>query len=240
VISVLGPEPRSSPCRGGALRCCPVLIDGRSSWWPQGSRTASGQMTFRMTTRRVQDLKRSASQPLPPSGTEESSRRLVLPCQWEPRLARDNVDMIPPPHYSAAPSGDLCTTLKQSFVVQGESRRSVPITGERPQPFRPKRVALEAAAHAASAVSFEVSPLPVECSSLAMEFAVGSAGKCAVALVTGEQMKHGSIDDVRWQLHGAGGAMAAHASTHSAREQLVVEQARHGRRDGFPRNSFFT
>jgi hypothetical protein len=34
----------------------------------------------------------------------------------------DHVDRIVPPHYSAAPSGDLCTTLRQSFVVQGESR----------------------------------------------------------------------------------------------------------------------
>jgi hypothetical protein len=46
----------------------------------------------------------------------------------------DYVDRIVPPHYSAAPSGDLCTTSKQAFVVQGESRDSVPTTGQRPQP----------------------------------------------------------------------------------------------------------
>lgn len=42
----------------------------------------------------------------------------------------DHVDRIVPPHYSAAPSGDLCTTLRQSFVVRGESRSSVLATGE--------------------------------------------------------------------------------------------------------------
>jgi hypothetical protein len=47
-------------------------------------------------------------------------------------LVADHVDMIVPPHYSAAPSGDLCTTLRQSFVVRGESKSSVPTTGDRP------------------------------------------------------------------------------------------------------------
>lgn len=47
---------------------------------------------------------------------------------WARRTA-DYVDMLVPPHYSAAPSGDLCTTLRQAFVVRGESRTSVRTTG---------------------------------------------------------------------------------------------------------------
>ena len=51
---------------------------------------------------------------------------------------RDNVDMPVPSHYSAAPSGDLCTTYKFSFVVSGENRTSVSISSDRPQPLRPQ------------------------------------------------------------------------------------------------------
>jgi len=93
------------------------------------------------------------------------------------------------------------------------------------------------AAHVPAA---DMSPLVTECSFSAMGFAAWNAGKRAVARVTGEQMKHGSLDSVRRQLAGEGGALAAQASTHFPREQLVVEQARHGRSDRFPRNSFFT
>jgi hypothetical protein len=46
---------------------------------------------------------------------------------------QDDVDRIVPPHYSAAPSGDLCTTLRLSFVVRGESKENVPTTGDKPQ-----------------------------------------------------------------------------------------------------------
>jgi hypothetical protein len=98
---------------------------------------------------------------------------------------------------------------------------------------------------AANSPTADMSPLVAECSFSATGFAAWDAGKGAVALVTGEQLKHGSLDSVRRQLDGAGGALAAHASTlftrqQFLREQLVVEQARHGRRDRFPRNSFFT
>jgi hypothetical protein len=89
-----------------------------------------------------------------------------------------------------------------------------------------------------------VSPLVAECSFSAMGFAAWNAGRRDVALVPREQMKHGSLDSVRRQLDGESGAMAAYSSLFTrqqpAAEQLVVEQARHGCRDSFPRNSFFT
>jgi len=239
------------------LRCCRhVPLDGRSSWLPRGTRTASGQMTLRMTTRRAQDLKRSANQLLSRRCVGKSSCRFLRVNRRGFRRPQDNVDMTQPSHYSAAPSGNLCTTSKQlSFVVQGESRRSVRITGEGPQPFRSGRVARGATVRVAvastpvssawlsspvssSAVSSSAtSPLATECSSSALGFAAWNAGKRAAAAVTREQMKHGCLDNVRGQLHG--GAVVAHASV-PAREPLVVEHARHGRRDSFTRNSFFT
>src|SRR3954451_14975990 len=92
-----------------------------------------------MTIRRTQGQQRSANQPLAAIDAHASEHLFTCSSREEPWLLRDNVDMIRSSHYSAAPSGDLCTTLKRLFVVQGESRRSVPITGEKPQPFRPGR-----------------------------------------------------------------------------------------------------
>jgi hypothetical protein len=65
-----------------------------------------------------------------PSGVRLSAGRLA---SFRSVAAQDYVDMIVPPHYSAAPSGDLCTTLRLSFVVRGESKENVPTTGDRPQ-----------------------------------------------------------------------------------------------------------
>lgn len=208
-------------------------------------RTASEQMTLRMTTRRAQDLKGSAGQSLLCRCFGSSSRPLLGVDPKGAAPLRDNVDMIQPSHYSAAPSGNLCTTSNQlSFVVQGESRRSVRITGEIPQLFRPERVARRAAVLGApsmtpsSALSSRVMPpLAMECSPSALGFAAWTVGQGAVARVTREQLKHGRLDDVRGRLHG--GAPVAHASD-PAREQHVVEHARHDLRDSFTRNSFFT
>jgi len=78
--------------------------------------------------------------PVYPVITRDDPEQLELAARFGRECSgaqRDNVDMIVPSHYSAAPSGDLCTTWRFLFVVRGESRRSVPITGERPPPFRP-------------------------------------------------------------------------------------------------------
>ncbi len=84
-----------------------------------------------------------ASEPCTPSGAQDRPQAIepaasagLPPSALEAGRTQHHVDMIVPPHYSAAPSGDLCTTLRLSFVVRGESGTSVPTTGDRPQPFR--------------------------------------------------------------------------------------------------------
>jgi hypothetical protein len=52
----------------------------------------------------------------------------------------DNVDMTVPSNYSAAPSGDLCTTSKRFFGSVGwENRKSVRTRADRPQLLRSVR-----------------------------------------------------------------------------------------------------
>ena len=126
--------------------------------------------------------------------------------QWSDidRPLRDGVDMPVPSHYSAAPSGDLCTTYKSQFVVWGESRRSVSITGERPQPPRPE-LPLR------SRPSTSVRVLAMECSSTATcalelraaaSSTAGASTRSSTRNAGGEQMKHDGVDTERQRDEG--------------------------------------
>ena len=153
---------------------------------------------------------------------------------------QDNVDMPVPSHYSAAPSGDLCTTYKSQFVVWGESRRRVSSTSERPLPPRPELSRPQKALsqkELSGRFSTSVGALAMECSSMtacALELrAAASNGAGATACgsaknAAGEQMKHDSVDTGRRREHSGYRWMR---SPSTGRASL---------RDGLPRNSFFT
>jgi hypothetical protein len=146
----------------------------------------------------------------------------------------DYVDRIVPPHYSAAPSGDLCTMSKQAFVVQGESGDSVPTTGERPQLPRSSRVRLFAVGEVT------IGPVTIGRAGVPMwrqrrqvqsestsRLRSGAATRSVAAMTMGvraqasfpqrEQMKHDTCNAV-----------------------ALESQALNGRRYGAPRNRFFT
>jgi hypothetical protein len=142
--------------------------------------------------------------------------------------------MTVPPHYSAAPSGDLCTTLS-SCVVRGESRRNVPITGDRPLPeLGTFRREAEAAGFAACDTVLAALGGNSEGSNSEGSNSRGSTfedGTCdgpvfrrpnARVAACGEQLKHVSNDA------GFGNAGFEH------------RRLTHDRSDRFPRNNFFT
>jgi len=193
--------------------------------------------------------------PVYPVITRDDPEQLELAARFGRECSgaqRDNVDMIVPSHYSAAPSGDLPTMSKRFSIVQGESRRSVPNTGVRPQSFRPQLAASHLAAlhlaapqltapQRAAMSGSSAAPLATECSSSAANVAAGhsgnqwNAGKCAVAPGTREQMKHGSFDTIRGQLRAAGGAVAVQTS-HLQLETSCQDNRRQNNR--FPEEYF--
>jgi hypothetical protein len=180
---------------------------------------------------------------------------------------QDNVDMTVPSHYSAAPSGDLCTTSRFLFVVRGESRRSVPITGERPAPLGPGFSAISPAELSYSGIprALVASPLVAECSPSSDDEQLrsgkghptprlpcsGQAGpgqqwnavSPAVADVAREQMKHAPGHNVSGPTvleRTVQSRPLASMQSESTGRQPVFQQPVHRRGDRFPRNSFFT
>jgi len=201
----------------------------------------------RSATNMTSSTRTKQGRPLRPTSLRNGCRGEITSSQWSDieHPLRDNVDMPVPSHYSAAPSGDLCTTYKSQFVVWGESRRSVSITNERPLPPRPE---LSRSPKALSQkewsgrFSTSVGALAMECSSMtacALELrAAASNGAEATACSSaknagGEQMKHGSVDTGRRREH-SGYRWLSHRWTRSA------STGRASLRDGLPRNSFFT
>ena len=144
----------------------------------------------------------------------------------------DNIDMTVPSHYSAAPSGDLCTTSRAIFVVRGESRRSVPITGERPQPFRRGFPAILHALVASPPVT-ESSPPALgftpwnaeQPSSIANSEAANSEAANSEALQT-EALQSGAMPLAVQALLRC---KPARAAAGTGREQMKHEQANTGR-----------
>jgi hypothetical protein len=173
---------------------------------------------------------------------------------------RDNVDMPVPSHYSAAPSGDLCTTYKFYFVVWGESRSSVSITSERPHPPRPDlrlrahpstaRLAMSSSA----ALHLECSPpaaSTLELRATALQSAAPVSGLATAWSSASEQTKHDGVDTERRRDEGRVlGALkdlagmprvSMRPSEHSSHCWLHSPSTGHASLgDGLPRNSFFT
>lgn len=167
---------------------------------------------------------------------------------------RDNVDMPVPSHYSAAPSGDLCTTYQSHFVVWGESRTSVSITGERPQPPRSEFRLRLRSLRLRSRTSTSVRVLAMECSSptvCALELRAAASCSAGVSRLTsskvtsrkvsrtkkagGEQMKHDGVDTERQR--GEGKVRVARLDFAGL---VAPTTGRASLRDGLPRNSSFT
>lgn len=158
------------------------------------------------------------------------------------------VDTTVPPHYSAAPSGDLCTTLKRFFfVVRGENRFSVPFTADstgnqplprspaqglsafafaRPVAFAPCFAAWDSvAAHAApaargcAAASQLDDPAFVDCS-----FSESAGLEVQASVQPGEQSKHGSGDTNAGCLRSATKLRATQLGQERYRGQLTRGQ----------------
>jgi hypothetical protein len=211
-----------------------------------------GQCSATMTT----STRTGQGRPLRPRSLQNGASRAENgPVQWSDISLplRDNVDMPVPSHYSAAPSGDLCTTYKSQFVVWGESRRSVSITDERPQPPRP-------GLRLRSRRSTSVRVLAMECSSAtdcALELRAtaaidaGATAGSSPKNVGGEQMKHDIVDTERQRDAGKvrvvqldlagmlrGSKRRDEHSSYCWLRSPVAGRASLG--DGLPRNSFFT
>ena len=212
-----------------------------------GPRRSGAAQEQRSATNMTSSTRTKQGRPLRPTSLRNGCRGEITSSQWSDieHPLRDNVDMPVPSHYSAAPSGDLCTTYKSQFVVWGESRRSVSITSERPLPPRPELSRSQKALSQkewSGRFSTSVGALAMECSSMtacALELrAAASNGAGATACSSaknagGEQMKHGSVDTGRRREH-SGYRWLSHRWTRSA------STGRASLRDGLPRNSFFT
>ena len=172
----------------------------------------------------------------------------------------DYVDRIVPAHYSAAPSGDLCTTSKPAFVVQGESRDSVPTTGERPQPLRSSsRVGLFTVGPQSTVGQITVGRIPVGRINVSRvgvpmwrerqaarggstaQLMTGAATENVVAMKSAAASWNAAQQHLLTRPTSKASFPPIEQMKHDTSNALALEsQALNGRRDGAPRNRFFT
>ena len=244
--------------RGSAHRGTAPALASKNALASVPRPAANEQRSLMITT----SQRTKQGRPLRPRSLRNDSGRLnATLVQWSDieHPTRDNVDMPVPSNYSAAPSGDLCTTYKFRFVVWGESRRSVSIASERPQPLRPTGAARSRPpfhmptlsrsgspffVSAARVVSAAFSAMPRARLAIYRSAAVSALELPAPAANSaksgaGEQMKH-VVDDTERRREEAkvrGVPLGEHSSYRWLNSPLMGHASL---REGLPRNSFFT
>jgi hypothetical protein len=177
----------------------------------------------------------------------------------------DHVDMIVPPHYSAAPSGDLCTTLRVSFVVRGESRGIVLTTGEKPLRSRSSRAGLFAAEQLYSWSQRDCQRSQhdrcsaIGCSALSISTVSRSVASARMLRLDSMQRDSTASNSTEWrstrcpltkfdseqysvslQVWQAGASLSEQMKHDTCNARALEIQALNGRWDEAPRNRFFT
>jgi hypothetical protein len=204
------------------------------------------------------------------SGTSRVNTGQILPTgirQPEPAPSgpkSDNVDMTVPSNYSAAPSGDLCTTLKRFFdAVRWENRKSVRTRADRPvigASLRGKAVrgkSVRGRSVRSSSLGFVGLPCPVELASAKIEILSATrdemkrggpqdaASRCGTTF--SRTVLSGVIAQSRWFHQKSNTALArSNVPRRNAGPNIAVSSAigssvtRRRHPSGLPRNSFFT
>jgi hypothetical protein len=166
----------------------------------------------------------------------------------------DNVDMTVPSNYSAAPSGDLCTTLKRFFdAVRWENRKSVRTRADRPEigasvrgmPVRGTSVGPVGVPYLAQLASAKIEILSATRDEMKRGGLQDDAGPCGTTffrtvlsgVIAQGQLFQQKSNTALAGCDDPGGNTGSNVAVSSAIGSSVT---RHRHPSGLPRNSFFT